>query len=213
MFCFHLLLLQCGPLGHKLVQQLVQHLDDAVRLELIPMGLGGTDGKANGRVLLEKGVDGLLGILRNEGQLHKVRHLHEGGLAAVVGLLLQHRDRTLQGIHGLGVVLVHRGVVRLLQLADLGGGLLVAVPDRDVLVMARNLLGQHGGVGRVFGDVGLQHIDLLVGLRNRPGLLDAGVVAELLVRGKLDLLRVLFLLAVLHHALQQLDHLLDRGDR
>ena len=50
----------------------------------------------------------------------KLFHLEE--LRAIVGLLLQGRDRPLQCVDGLGVVLVRRQVVRVLHLADLADG-------------------------------------------------------------------------------------------
>ena len=56
-------------------------------------------------------------------------------------------------------------------------------------------------------DVRREHLDLLLGLLDGAGLLSRGVVAELLVGGELNLLRMLLLLALRGHALHELDHL------
>ena len=57
----------------------------------------------------------LLRVLRDQVEL---AHLQE--LRAIVRLLLQGRNGALERVHGLGVVLVRRQVVRVLHLAHLG---------------------------------------------------------------------------------------------
>mmetsp|Transcript_79762 Transcript_79762/g.203125 ORF Transcript_79762/g.203125 Transcript_79762/m.203125 type:complete len:205 (-) Transcript_79762:72-686(-) len=174
------------------------------------MGLGRGHLQALG-ILLQEGVDGLLCAVRDQGQILQCGDLHERlCLRPVVCLLLEHSDGTLQGIHGLGVVLVERVVVGLLDLTHLRRRLLVAGPDGDVLVVLSDFLGQHCGRRGVLLDVRLQHIDLLVGLLDRAFLLHRCVVAELLEGGKLHLLAVFLLFALGQHAVHELDDLLHR---
>merc|ERR1719313_2221358 len=189
-----LLLLEIRALILELVLELLEHVDDARGLELVSVRLRGGHRKG---VLLhlvalrQERTDHLLGMLRDEVELV---HLEE--LRAVVRLLLQRRDRALKRVHGLGVILVRGQVVRVLHLAHLRGGLLVALVDGDVLVELGDLLRERRSVR--------------LGLLDRALLLHGGVVAELLVRSELHLLLVLLLLSLLGHALKELDHFLDR---
>mmetsp|Transcript_150888 Transcript_150888/g.366486 ORF Transcript_150888/g.366486 Transcript_150888/m.366486 type:complete len:201 (-) Transcript_150888:69-671(-) len=184
-----------------------------MRLELVASCLWSGDRKRVLRVLGEEDLNCPLRILWDEVQLCQGRDLCEGCLWPIMGLLLQYGDCALEGIDGLRVVLVHCTIVGLFQVADFCGSFAVAIPDRNVLVMACDLRGQHCRVSCVLLDVSLQLIDLLSCFLDIPCLLHAGVVAELLVRGELHLLRVLLRLALLHHALQKLDHLLDGSHR
>mmetsp|Transcript_73049 Transcript_73049/g.205763 ORF Transcript_73049/g.205763 Transcript_73049/m.205763 type:complete len:227 (+) Transcript_73049:152-832(+) len=92
----HLLLLQGRALIDELVEELLEHLDDTMGLELVAMGFRCGDLQAL-RVLgcLQEQIQGLLGLRGDEVQAHEVGHLSEGGLGAVVGLFLQHRDCSL----------------------------------------------------------------------------------------------------------------------
>ena len=64
----------------------------------------------------------VLVLLRDDGvQLEQ----HFSGLRPVVVLLLEHFDGAAERVNGLGVILVHGGVVSGLDVADLGGGVLV----------------------------------------------------------------------------------------
>merc|ERR1719263_2372139 len=207
-----LLLLEVRALVLELVVELLKHVNDALRLELVSVRLRGRDGH---RVLAElvtlrkERADHLLRVLRHE--LQRV-HLHELRLRAVVRLLLQHGDRALKRIHRLGVVLVGGHVIRVLHLANLSRRLLVALPNGDVLVQAGDLLRERRGIRLSLLDGSRQLLHLGVRLLNRTLLLDRRVIAELLVRSELHLLLVLLLLALLGHALQELDHLLDRSN-
>merc|ERR1719236_172170 len=206
-----LLLLEVRALVLELVVELLEHVNDALRLELVSVRLRGRDGH---RVLAElvtlrkERADHLLRVLRDE--LQRV-HLHELRLRAVIRLLLQHSDRTLKRIHGLRVVLVGRHVVRVLHLANLSRRLLVALPDGDVLVQAGDLLRERRGIRLRLLDSSRQLLHLGVRLLDRTLLLHRRVIAELLVRGELHLLLVLLLLALLGHALQEPNDLLDRS--
>merc|ERR1719182_55768 len=207
-----LLLLEVRALVLELVVELLKHVNDALRLELVRVGLRGRHGH---RVLAElvtlrkERADHLLRVLRHE--LERV-HLHELRLRAVVRLLLQHGDRALKGIHRLGVVLVGGHVVGVLHLANLGRRLLVALPHGDVLVKAGDLLRESRGIRLSLLDGSRELLHLRVRLLDRALLLHRRVVAELLVGRELHLLLVLLLLALLRHALEELDHLLHRGD-
>mmetsp|Transcript_83924 Transcript_83924/g.215988 ORF Transcript_83924/g.215988 Transcript_83924/m.215988 type:complete len:217 (+) Transcript_83924:3-653(+) len=182
-----------------------------MRLELVAGGLRRAHGEALVRVLLQESINRLLGLIGNEAQLGERRHLGKGAcLLAVIGLLLENRNRALQRIDRLRIVLVHGIVVGLLHLAHLGGGLYVSSPDRDVFVMLCDLLRQLSSVCRVGHDVRLEHGNRLGGLLDGALLLHAGVVTELLVRCELDLLLVLLVLALGGHVLQELDDLLHR---
>merc|ERR1719182_1376486 len=91
-----LLLLEVRRLLLELVVELLEHVDDALRLELVRVGLRGRHGH---RVLAElvtlgkERADHLLRVLRHE--LQRV-HLHELRLRAVIRLLLQHGNRALK---------------------------------------------------------------------------------------------------------------------
>jgi len=56
----HFLLLQVSALGDELVLELLLHLDDTVRLELVAGRLRGVHGKALVRLLLQKEIQRLL---------------------------------------------------------------------------------------------------------------------------------------------------------
>merc|ERR1719182_467484 len=206
-----LLLLEVRALVLELVVELLKHVNDALRLELVRVRLRSRHGH---RVLAElvtlrkERADHLLRVLRDE--LQRV-HLHELRLRAVVRLLLQHGDRALKRIHGLGVILVGGHVVRVLHLAHLSRRLLVALPHGDVLVKAGDLLRERRGIRLSLLDRGRELLHLRVRLLDRALLLHRGVVAELLVRSELHLLLVLLLLALLRHTLKELDDLLHRG--
>mmetsp|Transcript_80251 Transcript_80251/g.236035 ORF Transcript_80251/g.236035 Transcript_80251/m.236035 type:complete len:385 (-) Transcript_80251:196-1350(-) len=172
----HLLLLTLRQLGLELSREPLQQVDDAAGLELVGVGLGSLVARVV-RVLAhgvhERGEDGP-GLLRQLGTLGE---LQEGGLAtgAVVGLLLQDRDRPLQGVHALRVVLRLRQelVVVLGSLVLLGlqvrlchGGL--AVERGDVLAqgldVALELLDarpEHHDLLAALADLALQARDLL----------------------------------------------------
>mmetsp|Transcript_43085 Transcript_43085/g.128696 ORF Transcript_43085/g.128696 Transcript_43085/m.128696 type:complete len:357 (-) Transcript_43085:313-1383(-) len=144
----HLLLLQGRPLVDKLVEELLEDLDDAVGLELVSGRLGRGHSQPVLRVLRQEQLDGMLGLLGNEAQLLEGGDLREGRLLPVVGLLLQNSNGTLQGVNGLRIVLVHGIVVCLLDIAHLGRRLLIPGPDSDVLLVTCNLLCQRGGIHR-----------------------------------------------------------------
>mmetsp|Transcript_47425 Transcript_47425/g.106697 ORF Transcript_47425/g.106697 Transcript_47425/m.106697 type:complete len:242 (+) Transcript_47425:1106-1831(+) len=216
MLSVHLLLLNGCALVDKLVQELLQHLDDSMGLELVPRGLWGRHCKAIWLLLttLEEEVNGLLCRRRDEAEALEGRHLCERRcLRPVVGLLLEDSNGTLQGIDRLRVVLVQSVVVRFFHAPHFGGGLDVAVPDRNVLIMASNLLGEPCRIRGVLLDVSFQHVNFLVCLSDVPLLVDGSVIAELLICSKLHLLVVLFLLAVVEHTLEQRYHLLHRCHR
>merc|ERR1719506_3651968 len=204
-----LLLLKVRALILELVLQLLEHVNDARGLELVGVRLRGRNIH---RVLAElitlrqERADHLLRVLRDEIELV---HLEE--LGAVEGLLLQRRNRALKSIDRLGVVLVRRQVVGVLHLANLRGRLLVALVDRDVLVQLGNLLRQRGSVRLGLLDRSDELLHLRRRLLDRTLLLSRGVIAELLVRSELHLLLVLLLLSLLGHALEELDHLLNRS--
>mmetsp|Transcript_18324 Transcript_18324/g.48367 ORF Transcript_18324/g.48367 Transcript_18324/m.48367 type:complete len:369 (-) Transcript_18324:32-1138(-) len=219
--CVHLLLLHGRLLVDELVEQLFEHLDDAAQVRLVRVRLWRRDGQRLGClsihwVLLDERVQRPFRFGGDQAQALEVLdrfHLRKAGLLHRPGLRLQVRDRTLQGVHRLGIVRVQGLVVRLLELANLGGSLLITIPGGDVGVVLRDLLRQLCGVLGVLLDGGLQHLDPLVSLFNCTPLPRLGVVAELLVGGELDLLRLLLLLALLHHALHERDNLLHRSHR
>mmetsp|Transcript_9556 Transcript_9556/g.25441 ORF Transcript_9556/g.25441 Transcript_9556/m.25441 type:complete len:560 (+) Transcript_9556:242-1921(+) len=150
--------LHVRKLTRELIQQAVQQLHDATRLELV-----------RGH-LRSSGLRGLLLLLqRSQDRLHaghRGRHaLQEDHCLSTVVILCGHDlDGALERINGLRVVLVQSIIVGLLDLTDRRRCLLVACPDGDVLVVLRDLLGQLRGSGSVFLDVRHQHINLLVGL-------------------------------------------------
>merc|ERR1719395_69007 len=202
-----LLLLKVRALILELVLQLLEHVNDARGLELVGVRLRGRNGH---RVLAElitlrqERADHLLRVLRDEIELVYLKEL-----GAVVGLLLQRRNRALESIDRLRVVLVRRQVVRVLHLANLRGRLLVALVDRDVLVQLGNFLRQSGSVRLGLLDRSDELLHLRRRLLDRTLLLNRGVIAELLVSSELHLLLVLLLLSLLGHALEELDDLLN----
>merc|ERR1719364_327028 len=113
-----LLLLEVRALILELVLQLLKHINDTRGLELVGVRLRGGNSH---RVLAEliplrqESADHLLRVLRDQVEL---AHLQE--LRAIVRLLLQGRNGALERVHGLGVVLVRRQVVRVLHLAAPG---------------------------------------------------------------------------------------------
>jgi hypothetical protein len=119
-----------------------------------------------------------------------------------MSLRLQDLDGTAQCINRLAVVLVRGVVVRFLDRADLCGSFDVAVPDRDVFVVSRDLLCELGGISRVLLDISCYLINFIVCLGDGARLLGLCVIAELLVSRKLDRLSLLFLLALRGHAFQ-----------
>merc|ERR1719327_973382 len=203
-----LLLLEVRALVLELVLQLLEHVNDARRLELVGVRLRGRNGH---RVLAEliplrqESADHLLRVLRDQVEL-----AHPQELRAVVRLLLQRRDRALERVDRLGVVLVRRQVVRVLHLAHLRRRLLVALVDGDVLIQLRNLLRERRGISLGLLDRSDELLHLCRGFLDRALLLNRGIIAELLVRRKLNLLLVLFLLSLLSHPLEELDDLLYR---
>mmetsp|Transcript_92272 Transcript_92272/g.266310 ORF Transcript_92272/g.266310 Transcript_92272/m.266310 type:complete len:462 (+) Transcript_92272:768-2153(+) len=215
MLAVHLGLLQGSALVHELVVELLQHLDDAMGPELVARRLRRRHLQPF-RILSaldQEEIDRLLSLVRNKAHGLQLRHLRQGSLRPVVRLLLQDRDRAQQGIHRLRVVLVHHLVVCFLDGPNICRGLLVAVPCRDVRIVLRDLLRQLRRIRGVLLNICLQNLDGLLGLLDRALLVHSRVVAELLVRRKLHLLLMLLLLALGHHVLQQLDHLLHRRDR
>ena len=62
---------------------------------------------------------------------------------------------------------------------NIGGGLDITVPDRDVFFELCDFLCELCGIGRVLLDVSLQGIDSLICLCDGPGLFNRCVVAEL----------------------------------
>lgn len=128
----HLLLLQVRQIVGELVLQLLQHLDDAMGLELVGVRFRCAHRQAIRllvKALRQEGVDRPLGIVRDEAEALQPGDLHQARLLPVAGLFVQDRNRPLQGIDGLRVVLVRRLVVCLLELAHLRRGLDVAIPD------------------------------------------------------------------------------------
>mmetsp|Transcript_26118 Transcript_26118/g.82891 ORF Transcript_26118/g.82891 Transcript_26118/m.82891 type:complete len:399 (-) Transcript_26118:136-1332(-) len=204
-----LLLLELRPLSKELLEQLRQHVDDTLRLELVTVRFWRARGNSSGRVLLEEGVDGFSGLVRQEAQVLERGKLQERvGLGTVMRLLLQHSDRALEGINGLRVVLVCRLVVYLLDLSHLRHFLDVAGPTRHVLIVRCDLCGQALGIRRALLDLCLQRDNALLGLLDGTPLLRGEVSAELPVGSVLDLLLVLLGLALYQHALHQLNNLL-----
>merc|ERR1719380_512232 len=203
-----LLLLEVRALVLELVLQLLEHVNDARGLELIRVRLRGGNGH---RVLAEliplrqESADHLLRVLRDQVELADLQELR-----AVVRLLLQRRDRALERIDRLRVVLVRRQVVRVLHLAHLRRRLLVALVDGDVLIQLRDLLRERRGISLGLLDRSDELLHLCRGFLDRALLLNRGIIAELLVRRKLNLLLVLFLLSLLSHPLEELDDLLYR---
>merc|ERR1719454_2638512 len=204
------LLLEVRALILELVLELLEHLNDPPRLEFVRVRLGSRHGHqilAKLVTLRQERADRLLRVLRNH-----LERLDLNQLRAVVVLLLHRRNRALKSVDGLRVVLVRRHVVRVLHLTNLGRRLLVALVDRDVLVQLGDLLGKRGSISLVLLDRRDQLLHLRGSLLDGTLLLNRGVIAELLVRGKLHLFLVLFLLPFLGHSLEQLDDLLHRGD-
>merc|ERR1719313_638549 len=122
-----LLLLEVRALILELVLELLEHVHNARRLELVRVGLRSRDGHrvfAELVTLRQERADGLLRALRN----HRER-LDLDQLRAVVVLLLHRRNGALKSIDGLRIVLVRRKVIRVLHLTNLGRRLLVALVD------------------------------------------------------------------------------------
>mmetsp|Transcript_33679 Transcript_33679/g.71324 ORF Transcript_33679/g.71324 Transcript_33679/m.71324 type:complete len:238 (+) Transcript_33679:1342-2055(+) len=207
------LLLQLTALILKLVLELLQHVDDAPRVRLISVGLRRTHVQPNIFRCLscrQKRVQYPPRVGRNQILLHLQKHACR--LLTIVCLLLNDCDRSCQRVDRLGVVLVRRLVVVVLHLPHSSGRLQVPLIHADVLIQLSNLLGSFLNSRLAFPDQCLQRFNLLTGFLDGTGLLHRRIVAELLVSSKLDLLLVLLLLALLQHAVHQLDHLLHRSD-
>mmetsp|Transcript_69322 Transcript_69322/g.184008 ORF Transcript_69322/g.184008 Transcript_69322/m.184008 type:complete len:222 (+) Transcript_69322:649-1314(+) len=158
--------------------------------------------------VLQEGGEGLPGLLGDEPPCLQRRQLRHGGLREVVGLRLQHLDGPLQRGDRLRVVLMQLVVGCFLDVADLCGCLVIALPRGDVTLEQLGLLLQARRLGLVLLDVCLQGGDLLLGLLDVARGLDLGVLAELAEGGVVHLLGLLVFLALGEHPLQQLDHLL-----
>mmetsp|Transcript_58878 Transcript_58878/g.167564 ORF Transcript_58878/g.167564 Transcript_58878/m.167564 type:complete len:368 (+) Transcript_58878:1115-2218(+) len=201
-----LLVLDAGALALELVEELLQHLDDAVGVELVAHGVR----RLRRLALLQEGGEGPPGLLGDELPLLQGRDLRQGRLGQVVRLCFENCNSSLQCGDGLRVVLVQLVVRGLLHVAHLGGSRVVTRPGGDIPVQQVGLCLQAGGLGLEFLDVGLQNRDLLLGLRDVARGLGLRVVAELLEGGVAHLLRLLVLLALRQHPLHQLNHLLHR---
>mmetsp|Transcript_18398 Transcript_18398/g.32944 ORF Transcript_18398/g.32944 Transcript_18398/m.32944 type:complete len:200 (-) Transcript_18398:170-769(-) len=198
MFCVHLLLLQGGTHVNEFVQQLLQHINDCARLELICVCLWGVGIKRHFiHALGKEQINGLLRFRRDKIQVLQSCNLCQGFLLlSVICLFFQDCDCTLECVYGLRVILVGGIIVGLLNGAHLGCCLDVAIPHRNVLIMSCDLLGQLSSISRVFLNVCTQHIDFLLSLGDGTALLNIKVIAELLVSSKLHLLCVFLLLAL-----------------
>jgi hypothetical protein len=209
----HLLFLEVSFLILELIHQLLQHVEDPRRLELVRVCLGRREVLKIFPELVALGKEcpnDLTGFLRDE---HCVLDLCEGGqLRDVFHLLFQRDDGFFQRFDRLLVLLVSAHVVSVFHFPHFGRGLQIALPNGDVLVELGNLLCEGRCIGLGFLDRRSELLDEAVCLLDRTLLFDRCVVAELLVRRELHLLLLLLLLALLEHPLEQLDDLLDRGN-
>mmetsp|Transcript_136230 Transcript_136230/g.423333 ORF Transcript_136230/g.423333 Transcript_136230/m.423333 type:complete len:709 (-) Transcript_136230:8-2134(-) len=209
------------PLVIEFVLQLLEHLHDAPRLELVGIGLRRLveelvigHGLDRGLCLLKEGREcGLRGWRQEGSLLHLEQGLHELRLRPVVGLLLQDANGLRQGVDGLGEVLERRPVVGLLLRAHVRGGGLVLLPAADVLLELRNAVRERPDAGIGLQDAAVEQLHALRALGDLP-LLDPARIAAPLREGS-EPVRLLFLLllALRQHVVHEGEDLLDRRYR
>mmetsp|Transcript_85194 Transcript_85194/g.227750 ORF Transcript_85194/g.227750 Transcript_85194/m.227750 type:complete len:405 (+) Transcript_85194:937-2151(+) len=208
-----LLLLQVTALASELVLQILQHVNDAATLELIRVGFRCLVVDVTSAGALQESGQHTAGVLRQK-LASNLLDLQQAllGLGNISRHLLQGLDCSVQGVQGLGIVLVGCAVVRPFLPTNFSGSLDVRLVGVHVLVQGCNFLGQGF-------DVGVQHTDLSIQLFNGGLLLGDGlallgvcVLAPLLELGESDLLSLLLLLALGHHSLEELNDLLSGGD-
>mmetsp|Transcript_7670 Transcript_7670/g.19227 ORF Transcript_7670/g.19227 Transcript_7670/m.19227 type:complete len:334 (-) Transcript_7670:107-1108(-) len=191
--------LHVRKLTRELIQQAVQQLHDATRLELV-----------RGH-LRSSGLRGLLLLLqRSQDRLHAG---HRGGHAlqedrclSTVEILRGHDlDGALERINGLRVVLGDLQVLGVLLVADLRRLLLLGSQLRHLGIQLRDLRAEFLGVALRLGDEGNQFLDLgsaVLDVESQPLAL---VVDPLVIDGEC----LLFLLHHLHTLGLQLCHHVD----
>mmetsp|Transcript_88718 Transcript_88718/g.254042 ORF Transcript_88718/g.254042 Transcript_88718/m.254042 type:complete len:330 (+) Transcript_88718:1104-2093(+) len=198
----HLRLLQGQPLFLELTGQLLKHLHDTARLELVSIGL---------RLLAgfhcQEGLNHLNGVGRD---LRRAAHLRQR-LRNIGTLALQHRDGLLARIDGLRKILVLCHVVPMLLLAQGVGRGSLRLRLGDLALKLIDFLAKNFSIRLGLGDVRIQLRDLGCTLFDALRRRLTCAVAPSLELCELDFLCVLLLLPFRQHAIQQLDHLLHRS--
>mmetsp|Transcript_93885 Transcript_93885/g.195861 ORF Transcript_93885/g.195861 Transcript_93885/m.195861 type:complete len:449 (-) Transcript_93885:20-1366(-) len=219
----HLVLLSLPELAAEVVHQLLEHADDAAGLELVAVGLRGGVVHATKRGLLvllssvlkhaEESSDDTLGLGWQAVTLCQLeKRLGVSRKIAIVVLLLEDSDSTLEGIDALRVVLFlsQEGLVVRFPLLRLC--ILLGLVGIDLLLESQDLLAKDADVAPELADLGIEALDggrvcgdLLCEL---GGLLRA----PCLELGEGDLFRGFLLLARGRHVVQEGDDLLHSRD-
>mmetsp|Transcript_8648 Transcript_8648/g.27560 ORF Transcript_8648/g.27560 Transcript_8648/m.27560 type:complete len:227 (+) Transcript_8648:1500-2180(+) len=215
----HLLLLALAELRPELIPKPLEELHNAAGLELVGVGLGRLVGHPVWLCLAagpahhaDEGRDQGPGL---RGQPLPLGHLDERLLraGAVVVLLLEHHDGTIDGVDALRVVL--RLGEEVLVVRDAAGcrGLLVRLVLGKLVVESRQGLAKTGDVALQLPDVRSQQVDLLAVLGNVALQACRLIFAPLAERCEGHLLALLVLLGLDFHVRQQLNDLLDTRHR
>mmetsp|Transcript_24453 Transcript_24453/g.61133 ORF Transcript_24453/g.61133 Transcript_24453/m.61133 type:complete len:237 (+) Transcript_24453:1415-2125(+) len=212
----HLLPIQLVLLVCELFLELLQHVDNASRLELVAVGLRSLVEQLlvghllNSRLcLLQEGDERLLGHKR-----HKLEVLDlEQGLCLVhlVGLLLQDHQGLVQGSERLRVVGGSSLVVQGLLCPHVRSRLGVLLPTPDVFLELLDAVGQRLDEGRILLDPSPQPFDLRSACIDLVSLDPLLVLAPLVKGRKAVSLRLLLLDALGVHPIEELDDLRDRS--
>mmetsp|Transcript_53314 Transcript_53314/g.152825 ORF Transcript_53314/g.152825 Transcript_53314/m.152825 type:complete len:379 (+) Transcript_53314:1018-2154(+) len=200
----HLLLLHLLPLVLEVQAQLLEHADDAVRLEFVSICLRGLVCRRRALFLRRQQraqrLLGLLGQAEVPAQVQQARDGHVSGL--------QDRYSPLQGVNRLGEVLELRLEVIALLLPQGRGLRLLGSNAVQLGIQLFNVLAELGCRRLCRRDLGLEGDDVGGRLLDRLALLLRRDPAELREGRVSNLLLVLLLLAPLEHAREQLDNLL-----
>mmetsp|Transcript_73931 Transcript_73931/g.213884 ORF Transcript_73931/g.213884 Transcript_73931/m.213884 type:complete len:262 (-) Transcript_73931:48-833(-) len=211
----HLLLLALAELGPEVILQLFEKLDDSAGLELVRIGLRRLVVRAAERAVPAEHVDESCHQRARLLREAAVGDLEERGRSprAVVVFFLHDGQRTVDGVDGLGVVLLlgeeSLVVLRALVLLGLHVGLVL----RLGLLVLHDLLAQVLDVAAELVDGGAEQLDAFAGLLDVLLEVRGLQLAPSLELAESDLLILFLLLGLGGHVLQHANDLLHRRDR